>query len=317
VLILLSAWFVAAAFLWIETSDGPADIVEAIRLGAPAWMLAVPLIGLVSLAVLAQAKPGAYWLLFLLGIVQIVAAMAVFDLQAWGLRAFWGAALSIPAAFIFALVALAMAFGDAPPLDSPIARLVYLGRRKHLLDMQRLAERWGWQARGPEPRNLALRITGEWAGRELHLESGAVYRFSSSAASYYYLSVAVRSKKNLLPMALAIGMEGPKASQRKTAAKRKLRDAKGRTKTFYIWPPAGRPAGEVDAAALIAALESGKEFLRSRTSVNAAGESVWFGRQASFTMSETAEDVEAIIRWLDAIAGVMEKHHADGEAIRE
>lgn len=34
--------------------------------------------------------------------------------------------------------------------------------------------------------------------------------------------------------------------------------------------------------------------------------------QSSFTMSETAEDVEAIIRWLDAVAGVMEKHHADG-----
>ena len=310
-LILLSAWFVAAAFLWIETADGPADIVRAIELGAPVWMLAVPLIGIGSLAILARAKPGAYWQVFVLGIIQIVATTAVFDLHTLGLRAYWGAGLSIPAAFIFALVALPLAFGDAPPLDSPMSRLAYLGRRGHLLDLIRLAERWGWKARGPEAPNLAVRVEGEWAGRELHIESGAVYHGNSASC---YLSIAVRSPRNLWPMTLTIGMDGPKASQRKTAAKGKCRDAKGRASTFYVWPPAGRSAEEVNVAALKAALESGKGYLQHWTTVNAAGESVWFGREASFTMSETAEDVEAVIRWLDAIAGVMERHYSDAAA---
>ncbi len=35
-LALLSAWFVAAAFLWIDTAAGPLNIIQAIRLGAPA-----------------------------------------------------------------------------------------------------------------------------------------------------------------------------------------------------------------------------------------------------------------------------------------
>lgn len=308
-LVFLSAWFIIGALFWVETARGPLDIFQAVRLGAPAWMLAAPLLGAVGLLCALRPRPGAYWLLFLAGCAQGPLAIAgVITLDNLRLPASWGPALNVPAAFVWALAAFLVAPQDAPPPDSPMGRVAYLGRRKHLLALAHLAEHWGWKARGPEPPNLALRIEGEWAGRPLHIESGAVYDFRTV---YCYLSIAVRSPRNLWPMTLAIGLPGPKMSQRKAAVKVKCRNARGGTNTCYLQPPAGHPPESVDAQALKAALESGREFLRPRMMVCAAGESVWFGREASLTISETARDVEAIIRWLDAIATTMERHYSD------
>ncbi len=190
-----------------------------------------------------------------------------------------------------------------------MGRVAYLGRREHLLGLAHLAEQWGWKIHGPEPANLALKVEGDWAGRPLQIESGAVYRIHS--ASYYYLTIAARSPKYLWPMTLAIGLKGPRPFTRKTAVQGRCRNAKGGVNTFYLWPPAGHPAESVDTGALKAALEVGREFLRPQMVVCAAGESAWFGRQAYLGMSETAQDVEAIIRWLDAIAGAMERWYSE------
>jgi hypothetical protein len=312
VLALLSAWFVVAALFWVNAAGRTMDVVEAIRIGGPLWMLAVPLLGIVGVAAAIRPRPGAYWLLAVLAVAQVILALNTLTvLDNMGLGLAWGAGLAILISLLYTVIALQLAFDDAPPLRSPISRVAYFGRRSHLLDLLRMAERWGWKASGPEVPNLAVRVAGEWAGRELHIESGAEYHLSLTHTSYY-LSIAVRSERNLWPLALAMGLNGPKRSERKAAAKGKARTARGGNITFYLRPPEGTVAEEMDLAPLKAAMDSGSAFLKGRTTVNAAAESVWFGRQDTFQMPLTGEDVEAIIRWLDAIAAVMEKYYSDG-----
>lgn len=316
VLMLLSALFILAGFFWIRDEGAADHIVAALRQGAPVLSLAVPLIGVIGLVAVARPRPGSYWLALVLGVAQALLTLdTVFALDDIpGIYPHWVAVAALPAAFVYTALAASLAVKDAVPLSSPLSRVAYLGRWSHLRDLFRLAEQWGWQATGPELPSHAVRIAGQWAGRELNIESGTLYRLSLSSPANPYLTIAERSQRNLWRMTLAAGASGLTASERRRAAKGKTKNAKDRSATFYLWPPEGTPADEVDVAPLKAVLDSGSAFLKQGTMVNAAGESVWFGRWGSHTMSETAGDVEALIRWLDGIAGVMEKFYSDDAA---
>jgi len=151
VLALLSAWLLLSSLLiWAETDDGSTGIWQALVARAPLWTIAVPLIGMISLIALWRNPPGTYWLIFPLGIVMIIAAIAsTGSLDAVeGIEPGWGPTLAIPTGIVYTLIALFMAMGDAVPMGSPLARLVYMSRFGHLQNLYRLAERWDWEAVG-------------------------------------------------------------------------------------------------------------------------------------------------------------------------
>ena len=59
-------------------------------------------------------------------------------------------------------VVLILARRDPPPLDSPFARVLYLGRYEFLCNLQRLARDREWKAAGPIARDETVAVGGFW-----------------------------------------------------------------------------------------------------------------------------------------------------------
>lgn len=312
-LVLLSALLVASAAIWAETPAGAVDMLQAIAAGAPAWSLAVPLLGLVSLAALARRRPGTYLLLLLLSFLIIAAAFAgAIGLEdAEGLGVGWGAWLAIAGGMTHGLTAGVMALGDAVPMDSPLLRLAYLGRVGHLRSLYRLAERWGWKAWGPGQPDHALRVRGRWAGRELYVESGVRHSLARShQESYYFLRMRLRAQRGLCPFLVAHGIPGLIKEHLKSACSAKVRGPWRGQLTLYLWPSGGPHLAEEGLRRLASALEAGGRFVRKAFLVGSDSQTVVYERRGYFRITDTEQDLEELLRWLTALTDVMERYSA-------
>ena len=310
ILALISLWFVLAAAIWGQEGEKIITVFAAIARGVPAWVLVLPLAGLLSLLLLWRNPPGLAWLLGYGGILFIVIAFAVTiatdDAKVVGVS--WGPAVGIAISFIYPMVAVVMAYGEPVSLDSPMVHLAYLGIVGHLRSLYRLAEKWHWPATGPQGPLHAVHLSGRWGERDMIIASGTRFGFNT-ADSFHFLQVGVTMARPPRPFYVAVGndVQAPGKAEKALALSGTCQTSGRKAVPFYIWVVNKAGTEQAGMPRLRTVLDGGRRFLRNQTVVRSADNGLVFERRSIWRMTEKEDDIEAILRWLSEMARTMEE----------
>ena len=311
-LFIFAAWlFIAGLAAWVTTPQGQMlGIPGAMRLGVPAWHLIVPAYGALCLILLRTRPPGTFWYLAI-GHFVFTFAVGLPLLGTWqsleartGLNATIWAALVFGLALIVSLVAIFMALGEALPLNTFAARLIYAGRVGHLRGLFRLAAERGWQATGPQSPDHSVFVSGSWDGRDVAIHSGE--RLSSGADAGHFYWVTVAAKSGLPPIGIAIGRPLPKPDDRQRELRGQCHTAGKLKMDFYIWPQEGQSLAPDVMDRLAQALDRGRRFLRARSVIYTEYNGITYGQMSAFRIRDNAEQMAELIAWLSDVAALLE-----------
>jgi hypothetical protein len=306
ILVICSAWLLLAGlFFWTEVGGRPLGIVQAAPFGVPAWHLLVPLFGLVSLLLLLAQPSGTFWVLLYLAVPVLMATPVVLNNLQGHMIIALPTTLVAPLLLIYLAVVLFMAVGEAVPLHSPLVRLVYFGRVRHLRELYLLARVHGWGVKGPEQPEHAVTVSGKWRARRVMIQSGARY-IGPPATNGYFLRVAVETQRRPWPMFLGVGTAQPRPRALVHARVARCDSAAGQPADIYFWPPDGAANAETPVQPVQDAIQSGCAFLRERTVVRSLDNGILFFHASGLHRTENAEQVERLVAWLVSLAEVME-----------
>lgn len=313
-LVIFAVWLVGAGlFAWVTDGARTLGIVQALRAGVPAWHLIIPAYGVLSLALLLARRPGTYWSLaighFVFGFgvgLPLISSWQILQ-DRYGLSATIWSALIFILGLLFALVAMFMALGEALPLTSPVARLVYAGRVGHLRGLFALAAQRGWQAAGPQAPDHSVFVSGQHDGRDVSIQSGEKISATSynEMGHFYWVSVAARS---VLPaMGVAIGRPLPRPSDRRRELRGKCHTAGKLMMDFYLWPQEGQDLSPAAADNVAQALDRGRRFLRKGSVIYTDYDTVYYGQTSMFRLTDTTDRMAELVGWLADLASVLEQ----------
>jgi hypothetical protein len=308
ILVISSLWLVLSSLMaWVKVDGKVVGLAQALDNGVTWWSVIMPLVAIVSLVALWRRPPGIYFLLCILAFILFFVSslnLAYIEETVESVGLAWGTITAPLVWLVCCVIALVLGLGEAVPLDAPLARLVYLERFKHLQSLCRLAERRGWKTRGPEMPHHALRVRGEWNGRELYVESAEMYNFQAGTC---HLTMATSSKRVLWPFFVGVDLPGPGKDERQSALSSTCRNARGKAVPFYLWTPPDQSVTQESLASLGQVLDQGRDFLRARTQVYTVSDAIIFDRRYARRMTENEQDIERLAQWLGDIARVMEE----------
>lgn len=308
VLFVLSLGFVLSSLAWATHEGKVLSIGDAVAAGLPQWMLLWPLAALLCLLLVVRNPAGLSFVLVFGGMLLVVLAFAVllsFE-NAPGIDLYVGPVFNLAGSFVLLLVAAFMIFGDPVPLTSPLVHLAYPGAVGHLRGVYRLAEKWGWQASGPEGPLHAVRVAGRWGDRDLLLLSGTHFSFEAGD-SYHFLQVALSTRRELRPFLVGVGSQtAPSKAERAAALTGTCQTSGRKIATFYVWDMARSGTEQGAVRQMQAVLNVGRSYLRNWTALRSGSSVLSFERRSSYRMSEQEEALEGLLRWLADVAHTME-----------
>jgi len=310
-LTLMSAAMLLALLLAGFTIGGqPAGMAAAIAAGAPAWFALVPALLMVALLELLRNRTETYW--WVLIVALVAGPLAWFypavHVQSGGNVAVGGGWwFSFVTGFVYCLVALYTALAHPVPLSSPLARPMYLGRHKHLNELRRFAERYGWDFRGPFPSGHVFGAAGEWDGRPAAVMSSVRLLDQPSG---FVLEISLVPQWELWHFVLgkSADVNGfPDKKDRNQAMYSNRVAADGKKVDLYLWPGTGEVPWAEALGTLEQTLSAGGELLRKNTLVYVGHRAIYFRRFGAWRMMESAADLERVLAWLVAVAECMHR----------
>jgi hypothetical protein len=304
-LLILAAWMLLSGLVWAERGGRVISVVEATWHGAPAWMLFLPLFGLVAMVLLARDVPGAHAVLALGAFGYVLQGLAAFTWfqQQTGMRLWWGGELTVATGVVFGVLVGLRATREPSPLAGWAEQVYLLGRAEHLKHLSQLARAWGWRVQGPESPGYEVSAGGRWREREVSVQSSII----NSVPGLFLLRVCVRSTRALWPMSIGWLMPASGPAERKNAARGACRTAYGGEAELYVWRPSNGYVRRYAVRELETVLEEGRRFLLPSTRISTTVDSVVYERRVLFRVSLDMEGLEQLLAWLALIAHTMEQ----------
>jgi hypothetical protein len=192
---------------------------------------------------------------------------------------------------------------------------VYLGTYRHLQALYQLARQNRWDILGPnQETGSAVLVRGIRNGRQIFIASNRL-GLSVSVSSLEELWVLVLEwlpaldpswAERLWPFSRAEARRRPQRALADVARKGHYLDARGKRRTFYLFPPQGETVDGESLAALGQALAAGRTFLRPRTEVWSPGGTLELFQPKVFAIRAGAQEIAALLDWMIQVCQVME-----------
>jgi hypothetical protein len=302
-LLLLLAWVTLATLFFWRAGAGTATLWQEIARGAPPRIAVAPVLAALFLLLALFRLPGSYWLaaygVAALALVVIGAVIAIYG--SGKVTISLATSVAILAALVADLIAFLLAFGDFPPLTSPLAPVAYLGRYRHLKALAANAAQRGWAVRTPETAGGALEVRGNYSGREVFIRSRVSYRLSSQSASTYTLAVAMAAHVSLWQLRIATG--APTGRSWHGAVHRRIPLRGLRAVQAYLCPPSGLNSAYVPWDQIEAIVKSSAAFLPVTGALESRDRTLVYSRRASLRLTPKDADLDPVLVWLiDAVA---------------
>jgi len=287
---------VLTALFWAKNEQEYIGLVHMFRLGYPLWPVAVPGLCLFSMIALAWNPRGVYVALVLVSAVLLLLSASSLEVQpalvdAVTLQDGPGAYLSLPLCLGILLLAIGMSYHahqEGTPLDAWHARVIYLGTYRHYLELGQLARQNEWQILGPSKETgFAVMVHGVKNGKAVHITSNS-----------QHLAFSVASEEPLYPIHLVVVGQDSRPVPASTATMGEYLDARGRRRTFYLYPPEDEIIDSSTLATIEKALKRGQPFLRSLTEVWSEDRELWFYRPKGARAREGTKEIEAMLDWM-------------------
>lgn len=314
-LLIISGWIaVASAFLWQWAgAPGISGLLAYVQAGGPAWLLVLPAAAALTVIIALLPLTGRFSPVVLLTTVTFgmcLASLAV--LQGGGSGGINGAAVAswIPS-LALPLLALILAFGDVPSLDSPLAAiaLVYMLRRRHLLALREWGRRLGWKVSGPAGPNAALTVTGDYDPQHLvTITSSEDFRLTASAYDAYKFVVRMSSPADIISLRITgIPLSKPEQQRLRGLVSGRCTSKGKRTLYYYLLPDPAYPLSEELLTRLAALVEAGRPFLRGRDLVQAVPVGIRFTHAAYYGLSpRQVRALDPMLRWMRELCALLE-----------
>jgi hypothetical protein len=311
----IAAWIaVASAFLWQwEGAPGISGLLAYVQAGGPVWLLVLPAAAALTVIIALLPVTGRFTPVVLLTTVifgMSLASLAV--LQGGGSGGINGAAVAswIPS-LPLPLLALVLAFGDVPSLDSPLAALalVYLMRRRHLLALREWGRRLGWKVSGPAGPNAALTVTGAYDPQHpVTITSSEDLRLTSSAYDAYKFVVRMSSPADIISLRITSIPLSKREQQRLRGIVSGRCRTKGKsTLYYYLLPDPGYPLSEEFLSRFAALVEAGRPFLHGRDLVQAVPIGIRYTHAAYYGLSpRQVRALDPMLRWMRDLCTLLE-----------
>ena len=311
-LLLLAAGMFLSGLAWAESGGRVISVVEAMWRGAPAWMLVLPLFGLVAMILLARDAPGVHAVLALGAFGYVLQGLATFAWfqQQTAMTLWWGGSLTVATGLVFAVLVALRAVREPSPWPGWAAQIYLVGRAQHLEYVSQLARTWGWSVREPRSPHYEMSAGGRWRDRDVSIESSII----NDMPGFFLLRVCVRSRRALWSMYTGWLMPAPSTAKRKMAARGACRTAFGGELELYVWRPTNGYVRRYAVRELESVLEEGQRFLLPSTRVSTTPDGVVYERRTVLRISEDTESMQRLLAWLSLIARTMEQGTLSSEA---
>jgi hypothetical protein len=311
IIVASSAWVAyASAYLWTTSArPGVVGLLAFLQRGAPAWVLAVPLVALATVAAAVLPVAGRYGLVLLLQATTFALTLAALATFAPGTTdTNWPAISSFLATLPAVLLAIVTALGDVAPLDSPLVyfNMTYWGRIGYLRALSRSARRLGWEVSTPIASGRVYATGGYLGGRrDAQVVSGYTMQTNTltGAGAGYWVKVQINA---LHPT------PGATITRQRIA---KDLAARATTSTiasgllplrFYVL--AAPPPSAEWRDRFSRQIARGAAYLRGpQTVVRVVRGGLLYTRFSPFRMARRFGEIEPLADWLTALAALLEE----------
>lgn len=308
-----STWMaVAGTLLWeCAALPGVRGLWQYVREGdGPAWTLAGPALAALTALVALIPATGRHSLnaLFAAGAFGFsLAALGNFQID--GHSDVNGPAVStILVSLVVVILALALAFGDVPALDAPLAHasLVYWGRLRHLKALRRYGQQCGLAVSEPGGRDMDQTLTGMYDPEHpVKITSGASFKLSSRSQTAFFLEVRMGSPRDIV--AFRIGWTPAPKQLRGRVVGGELKVSAVKRLYFYVVPDPRMPVGQEFIQHLARVVEEGLPFLHSGDYVQATPHGIrYYHRARWFGLPPRDAALDPTIRWMRQLVGLLE-----------
>jgi hypothetical protein len=301
-LLLLAAWILLSAAFWADFGGQTVSILTVIRLGAPPWILLLPLFGLVAMLLLVR---GYQILLIPLAWVYFFGCIYNFN---WydthpGIEASVPAIVAFLSFFLFDLLALALTVLKPIPASRLMQRISLLGRRGLIRGMTTLADELGWQQAGPDGPFHKARVWGEWRGRPAYIECTRVVGLPDIITTRIW----VKAECHPWSLYAGYGSGGPNSRQKAEAVYTNCRGSSRRWLDIYVWPPPDTSIATEALDGLATAIETGRHLFAPSTRLATGQDAIFLERNSEYRTTLTRTDLEETLRWLLSVVETIER----------
>jgi hypothetical protein len=301
-LLLMSGWILLSGAFWADIGGRTVSILTVVQLGAPLWILLLPLFGLVAMVLLVR---GYQILLTSLAWVYFFGCIYNFN---WydahpPIEASVPATIAFLSFFLFDLLALALTVLKPIPASRLMQRISLLGRRGLIRGMMSLADELGWQQAGPEGPFHEVSVWGEWKGRPAYIGCTRLVGLPDAIT----LRVYVKAKDRPWGLYAGYGSRGPNSGQKAEAVYTNCPGDSRRWLDIYVWPPPDTSIATDALDGLASAIEAGRHLFGMSTRLAAGEDAVFFERNSEYRTTLTRRDLEETLGWLLSVAETIER----------
>lgn len=316
-LLAISVWIaVASTLLWTSSRlAGVSGLVQYAWSGGPLWLLALPIVAMLTAFITLLPLPGKFTLVAAFATATFGYTLAVLATFQGGGRYAVNATATASgiSAILLPVLALILAFGEIPPLDAPLARIavVYWGRRKHLLALREYGRQRGWRVTGPAGAKSALVVEGAYDPQHpITIISGASFKLSTESAFTFSLVVKMGAPADIISLRIA-DQPLPKDQQRRMqpqgliAGESRSRGSR-RTLYYYLRPDRTYPLSEAFIAQFAALVEAGRSYLQPRDMVQAVKFGIRYTHTSYRRLTYRDAQLDPLLGWMRDLTTLLE-----------
>jgi hypothetical protein len=312
--ILISAYItVASAFLW-ETDSQPGVMglwQFTQQAGGPLWTLTTPILAALLTLLLLLPVAGRHSIgaalaagVFGFGLASIIAMTGP------GTHALSAPTLvSVLSSLVLPILALILAFGDVPPLDSFLAHVswVYWGRIRHLRALRQYGATHRCQIVEPHGTDSSLSVAGLYdADHRVKAASMAHFQLSAGSGTPYYLQISMSSPRDIV--AFRISFTKPEKAIYQRAFVGESRAKGKRTIYYFLLPDPRAPIPANFAPRMAQAIEQGRRLLRTRDFLLATPYGIRLTHYSgAFQFSPREANLGPYLAWMRSLIALFEE----------